>query len=106
MPVPRLMPTPLMLIRKFTNAGKIHWSISPALGSRERCDPWRISFAYGKRTEGIGNRELGWGNLTGLFQNYFRVRIYQTVRRSQSGWGKLNLPDQYHKPQHIENSRE
>ncbi|OLT61144.1 hypothetical protein [Moorena bouillonii] len=23
------MPTPLMLIPKFTNAGKIHWSISP-----------------------------------------------------------------------------
>ncbi|WP_424101792.1 hypothetical protein [Moorena producens] len=26
-----------------------------ALGSRERCDPWRIKFAYGKRTEGVGN---------------------------------------------------
>ncbi|NEO12152.1 MULTISPECIES: hypothetical protein [unclassified Moorena] len=37
------------------------------------------------------------GKFTGVFHQHFCDRIYQTLRRSQSGWGKWTVPFHQHK---------
>ncbi|NEO35118.1 MAG: hypothetical protein F6J90_01880 [Moorea sp. SIOASIH] len=94
------MPTLLMFIPRFTKCREN--SLNYFTSSREsEPTPNPSQEGNGSRESGIGNRELGWGKLTGADHDYRRDRIYQTVPSSQSGRGKLTLPFHQHKSDRI-----